>query len=122
MRLLPTPKASDYKRGDGPGTNARKSPELPAVSTHFPLQADWPCLDAVVNWMSVVGPPPPEDEFPGGKRRLNPEFPEWMMGLPRGYVTDPAIGLRRPDQLKMIGNGVCPQQAELAIKQLLDME
>lgn len=92
------------------------------MTTHFPLSSEWPCIGAIANWMEVVGDCPPVDEEDSPKRRLNPEFPEWMMGLPRGYVTDPEIGLRRPDQLKMIGNGVCPQQAELAIKQLLDMK
>ena len=44
------------------------------------------------------------------------------MGLPPGHVTDPAIGISRADQLKAIGNGVCPQQAALALNLLFDME
>ncbi|WP_245990490.1 hypothetical protein [Corynebacterium pseudopelargi] len=42
-------------------------------------------------------------------------FAEWMMGLPEGWVTSPKIGLTRAQQLKAIGNGVCPQQAIAAI-------
>jgi DNA (cytosine-5)-methyltransferase 1 len=42
-----------------------------------------------------------------------------MMGLPDGWVTDPAIGLSRGDQLKALGNGVVPQQAALALDVLL---
>ena len=38
-----------------------------------------------------------------------------MMGLPDGWVTDPAIGISRNDQLKALGNGVVPQQAALAL-------
>ena len=49
--------------------------------------------------------------------RLNPVFVEYMMGLPEGWVTD--LGFSRSQQLKMLGNGVVPQQAEYAIHQLL---
>jgi DNA (cytosine-5)-methyltransferase 1 len=42
-----------------------------------------------------------------------------MMGLPDGWVTDPAIGISRNDQLKALGNGVVPQQAALALDVLL---
>jgi len=40
-----------------------------------------------------------------------------MMGIP-GRVTE-VPGLTRNEQLKLIGNGVVPQQAELAIRCLL---
>ena len=40
-----------------------------------------------------------------------------MMGLPAGYIT--SLGLSRTAELKMLGNGVCPQQAALALT-LLD--
>jgi len=46
-------------------------------------------------------------------------FVEWLMGLPAGWVTD-VPGLTRPDQLKMLGNGVVPQQAAAAITYLLE--
>lgn len=42
-----------------------------------------------------------------------------MMGWPDGWVTDPDIGLLRRDQLRIIGNGVVPQQATHAINFLL---
>jgi DNA (cytosine-5)-methyltransferase 1 len=42
-----------------------------------------------------------------------------MMGLPDGWVTDPAIGISRNHQLKALGNGVVPQQAEKALSLLL---
>jgi DNA (cytosine-5)-methyltransferase 1 len=41
-----------------------------------------------------------------------------MMGLPDGWITD--CGLTRNEELKACGNGVVPQQAELAIRLLLD--
>lgn len=36
-----------------------------------------------------------------------------------GEVTHPDIGISRNDQLRIIGNGVCPQQATLALRFLL---
>lgn len=39
-----------------------------------------------------------------------------MMGLPTGHVT--GHGLTPAAELKMLGNGVCPQQAELALRML----
>ncbi len=71
--------------------------------------------------------PPQRDELdiPGdagfGVRdnlRLNPGFVEWMMGLPEGHVTD--VIDKRGSALKMLGNGVVPQQAALAIHTLID--
>jgi DNA (cytosine-5)-methyltransferase 1 len=40
-----------------------------------------------------------------------------MMGLPAGWVTD-VPGLSRNEQLKLLGNGVVPQQAALALHTL----
>jgi len=40
------------------------------------------------------------------------------MGLPDGWITD--CGLSRNDELKACGNGVVPQQAELALRILLE--
>jgi DNA (cytosine-5)-methyltransferase 1 len=50
--------------------------------------------------------------------KLNPLFVEYMMGLPAGWVTN--TGLSRAQQLKMLGNGVVPQQAKLALEILTD--
>jgi DNA (cytosine-5)-methyltransferase 1 len=44
-----------------------------------------------------------------------------MMGLPAGWVTD-VDGLSRNDQLKILGNGVVPQQAEHALRTMLARE
>jgi DNA (cytosine-5)-methyltransferase 1 len=50
--------------------------------------------------------------------KLNSKFVEYMMGLPVGWVTD--IGLSNAQTLKMLGNGVVPQQAEYALEILWD--
>lgn len=51
-----------------------------------------------------------------GSRQLNARFVEWMMGLPQGWVTN-LVPNRRA--LRVLGNGVVPQQAALALN-LLD--
>jgi DNA (cytosine-5)-methyltransferase 1 len=51
--------------------------------------------------------------------KLNPVFVEYMMGLPNGWVTD--SGLSRSQQLKILGNGVVPQQAYAAIHRLVTL-
>jgi hypothetical protein len=71
---------------------------------------------AIRRWEAIIGRPAPEPTKPDGKEgnhRLSSKFTEWMMGLPDGWITD--IGLKRNDELKACGNGVVPQQAELAL-------
>ena len=69
-----------------------------------------------------VGLQQPDPDGPGDRggtgRRLNPVFVEWMMGLPEGWVTDPTLNLPRTQQLRMLGNGVVPQQAQHAYRLL----
>ena len=50
-------------------------------------------------------------------RVLSPRFVEWLMGLPAGWVTD-VPSLSRAQQLRLLGNGVVPQQGEAAIRML----
>jgi DNA (cytosine-5)-methyltransferase 1 len=50
--------------------------------------------------------------------KLNPQFVEYMMGLPEGWVTD--LDISRSQQLKILGNGVVPQQAYYALQLLCD--
>lgn len=56
--------------------------------------------------------------FPESKAATNPEFIEWIMGLPAGWVTQ-VPGLRRTQQIKALGNGVCPQQGAAALRNML---
>jgi len=74
---------------------------------------------AIRRWEQVIGRQAPEPTKPDGKdgnHRLSSKFTEWMMGLDDGWITD--IGLSRNDELKACGNGVVPQQAELALELL----
>ena len=50
--------------------------------------------------------------------RLNAAFVEYMMGLPKGWVSE--TNLARSQQLKILGNGVVPQQAYHALQLLCD--
>jgi DNA (cytosine-5)-methyltransferase 1 len=51
------------------------------------------------------------------QERLNTKFVEYMMGLPVGWITD--LDLTRAQMLKMLGNGVVPQQAYHALEILM---
>jgi DNA (cytosine-5)-methyltransferase 1 len=81
---------------------------------------DWgPYAAGIARWEAVVGRPAPAPTVAGKTgRRLNPELPEWMMGLPEGWITGVA-GLSRNAMLKLAGNGVVPQQGALALRILL---
>ena len=75
---------------------------------------------AIRRWEQTLGRPAPLPTNPDGKdgaHRLSSAFTEWMMGLPEGWVT--GVGLTRNEELKACGNGVVPQQAELALRLLL---
>lgn len=75
---------------------------------------------AIRRWETITrSAPTPTILGNNGKPKLNPVFVEWMMGLPEGHVT--GHGLRHAQELKMLGNGVVPQQAELAIRTLLNV-
>ena len=70
---------------------------------------------AVRRWEQRLGrvAPRPTDE-----KGVSTWFVEWMMGLPSGWVCD--MGLSRTQELKMLGNGVVPQQAAAAYGWLLE--
>lgn len=77
--------------------------------------------EAIARWEQIIGRPAPEPTkglTRTGRPLLNPAFPEWMMGLPQGWVTE-VPGLTRNQQLSMIGDGVVPRQAEAAYRALL---
>jgi DNA (cytosine-5)-methyltransferase 1 len=72
----------------------------------------------------------PYPTAPTGRRdqeRHTAQFVEWMMGLPEGWVTESAMwsdmapDRARRAQLKILGNGVVPQQASLAVATLLNI-
>jgi len=75
---------------------------------------------AIRSWEGILAhpAPPPAEPGPSGRPRLSAAFAEWMMGLAPGFVTE-VPGIPRTRQLKIIGNGVVPQQASLALRLLI---
>ena len=118
-RLLPTPRASDGEKG---GPNQRGSRGDLTISSAVHRTDFGVYSPAVQRWETVIGRPAPAPTSPGqkGRPRLSATFVEWMMGLPAGWVTEPNLGLSRVQQLRLLGNGVVPQQAELALRLMLD--
>lgn len=112
-RREPPADPSRVGRGEGRPEPARLEgrPDTPLSST-----PDWGAYaPAIARWEARTGRPAPwaTDD----RRRLNPAFVEWLMGLPAGWVTQ-VPDLTRTQQLKALGNGVVPQQAEAAIRLL----
>ncbi|AFU20713.1 DNA methylase [Mycobacterium phage Goose] len=133
IKLLPTPEAKsstagpDYARATRPGSGGDDLVTTVCKVTRGDL--DWgqyqPAID---RWEGLTRPAPyPTEPNTKGEPRLAAAFSEWMMGWPEGWVTDLVTddrrdteGISRTAALKMIGNGVCTQQAAAAIRDLLD--
>lgn len=77
----------------------------------------WPTF---LTWALTTGryPPNPWDQFGVFRPYTRLPFIEWMMGLPLGWVTL-TFELSRAQKLKILGNGVVPQQAAAALTELL---
>ncbi len=106
--LLPTPRATDI------GTAGRRSSDGWRPQLGQAVIETWgKFAEAVALWEQVIELPAPAPTVPGvrGGVRLNPELPEWMMGLRPGMLTD---ALDRNAALKAAGNGVVPLQAAAA--------
>jgi hypothetical protein len=116
LRVLPTPQVDDSKN-TGHNQTRRTTLASEVWANH---ETNWGKFEpAIRRWEAIIGRPAPEPTKPDGKdgnHRLSSKFTEWMMGLPDGWITD--IGLKRNDELKACGNGVVPQQAELALSLL----
>jgi hypothetical protein len=117
--LLPTPTTQDGKNNGGPSQFDRNTKPLNAQVL---LSSEWGKFQIALKiWEKQFGRKAPNPTKPDGKKgvhRLSSKFTEWMMGLPEGWITD--VGLTRNQELKLAGNGVVPQQAELALRLLLN--
>ena len=115
VELLPTTRSSM--------ANGASQKELEAGNPKFRIETvtNWGKFEpAIKRWEQVIerkAPAPTKPDGKDGNHRLSSKFTEWMMGLPEGWITD--VGLTRNEELKACGNGVVPQQAELALRILL---
>jgi len=100
-----TPQHQTVGTATGPAAEPRERDSATAWGCYTP---------AIERWERILGRRAPD---PTDDRGLRPEFVEWMMGLDEGYICD--LGLSRTAALKMLGNGVVPQQAALAVDLLL---
>ena len=120
--LLPTPSASDAIMGL-PRTSGRPPEKSTKLATRLEYTDYGNYAPAIARWEKVTGraapPPTTPPRRAGGKPRLSARFVEWLMGLPDGHVTGPDLDLSRERQLRMLGNGVVPQQAALAVHTLI---
>jgi hypothetical protein len=116
--LLPITTASDWKGANHSGSGSASSRGIATAVE----KTSWGKFEpAIRRWEQTLGRPAPLPTNPDGKdgaHRLSSAFTEWMMGLPEGWVT--GVGLTRNEELKACGNGVVPQQAELALRILLE--
>lgn len=117
--LLPTPQATNAT-ASSPGYG----PNLHEVATSCDLTHFGPYAAAIARWEQITGraapPPSTPSRRPGGKPQLSTRFVEWLMGLPDGHVTGEDLALPREQQLRLLGNGVVPQQAALAVGMLVN--
>lgn len=147
--LMPTPTTQDGKNNAGPSQFNRNTKPLnveanllgtprtssangatssqidagaPKARLEDQVHTNWGRFEpAIRRWEATLGRQAPAPTKPDGKdgaHRLSSKFTEWMMGLPEGWITD--VGLTRNAELKACGNGVVPQQAELALRLLLE--
>lgn len=117
VMLLPTPTAQAAKHAaDDRSRGTSDDRNLWSVVTREGRWGQY--APAIARWEQVIGRPAPEPTEPGrsGQPRLSPQFVEWLMGLAPGWVTD---HLPRNPALRVLGNGVVPQQAAWALTTLL---
>lgn len=114
VQLMPTPRASDAENGS-PNQTATGGPPLTPAAHRAHAYAP-----AIARWAEVLNRPAPPavQRWDGGNLLLLPRFVEWMMGLPDGHVTA-VPRMTRNDALRLLGNGVVPQQAAFAVGELL---
>jgi len=127
LTLLPTPAVNDMgigktieawdewtaamqeKHGNGNGHGKSLAIELQRV------ESGWgPYTAAVKRWEPIVGYEAPPPNRPA-------EVREWMQGLPQGWVTA-VPDLSQNEKVKALGNGVVPQQAAAALREMFAWE
>jgi DNA (cytosine-5)-methyltransferase 1 len=119
--LLPTPSVATATGGQTSRSGDRAGERL-LGGVAQDMAVEWGVYEPAIRrweWIRGVEAPCPVEPGKNGNPRLAPAFVEWMMGLPPGWVTE-VEGLSRAKQLKLLGNGVVPQQVYLALRTLLE--
>ena len=109
LRCLPTPNRSRMDGRKSPGYSKRPSFYDLKYWSEDEVRASYGA--AIERWEETLGREAPPLAKPKGT--LNVEFIEWMMGFPKGWVTD-ADDVSRTAQLAALGNACTPQQASEA--------
>lgn len=92
----------------------RAEPSDQDSPSHDPRLGDYGRSLRLWELLTGLSMPEPEEDSPSGGQRLSAKFCEWMVGLPKGWVT----GIRtipRTAQVRILGNGVVPRQGRCAI-------
>jgi len=127
--LLPTPQARDHYGAQSPQARRAGGRQVNLNDIACSLAAPpgrlitWGEYEtAIRRWEAILGRPAPSPAQPGrtGQLRMNPELPEFLLGLPPGWVTA-VPGLPYAAMIKALGNGVVPQQATAALRLLLQV-
>lgn len=109
LRCLPTPNRSRMDGRKSHGYSKRPSFYDLKYWSEDEVRASYGA--AIERWEETLGREAPPLAKPKGT--LNVEFIEWMMGFPKGWVTD-ADDVSRTAQLAALGNACTPQQASEA--------
>ena len=139
--LLPTPAVNDMGKAYTPeewdvwcdkqraahGNGNGHGPSLEIEAARMASGDRWGRYAAAVARCEALTRPAPDPTLPSGKggaSRLSPLFVEFLMMLPTGWVTDPALwthlsaSAARNVQLKLLGNGCVTAQAAAAWRHL----
>lgn len=109
LRCLPTPIRSRMDGRKSPGYSKRPSFYDLKQWSEDEVRASYGA--AIERWERTLGRGAPPLAKPKGT--INVEFVEWMMGFPKGWVTD-AGDVSRTAKLAALGNACTPQQASEA--------
>lgn len=109
LRCLPTPNRSRMDGRKSAGYSKRPSFYDLKQWSEDEVRASYGAV--IERWERTLGREAPPLAKPKGT--LNVEFIEWMMGFPRGWVTD-ADDVSRTAKLAALGNACTPQQASEA--------
>lgn len=120
----PTPTASTFgsSQNEGQVPHERRTKGTPSLTT----AASRGLLPSLRDRPTSTGGAPTSTPSPSRRLRLNVAFVELLMGWPTGWTiphetteTADVQALYHVDRLRLLGNGVVPQQAAFALRHLV---